>query len=94
MALQVSWIEPSTQVMAPNAYAKVIGIQVDAIQQTVDVTVGLFVSQVAYNLNAVPFSMFHFQPAYATLLGQTVDVRAACYTYMLQLPQFAGAISV
>lgn len=95
MALQTSWTDPDTQVTAPTAYARVIGINVDAINQIIDLTIGLYYTQAARAAGGKPFAPpFHAWPAYAALLGEAVDVRAAAYNFLKTLPEFTGASDV
>jgi hypothetical protein len=78
-ALQLSWSDPTTEVTAPTAYARVTSIHVDAINTTVDISVGLYATAAARTDGKAPFSTYHAWPDYNALLGQAVDVRAAAY---------------
>jgi hypothetical protein len=95
MALQTSWLATNTQVQAPTAYARIITMHIDAIAQTVDLTVGLYVTAAARTAGAAPYDIFHAWPPYIQFLGQPIDVRAAAYNWLVaNVPAFAGAISV
>ncbi len=94
MALSLAWTDPATQVSAPVAYAKIISIHVDAVYETVNLEVGIYANGFAQQTGAPPFSRFHGWPDYASLLGQTIDVRAAAYTYLKSLTEFSGAVDV
>lgn len=72
-----------------------IGINVDCIAQTIDLTIGMYATEAAYNTpNTLPFDTYHAWPNYAALLGQPVDVRAASYEFLMTLPIFMTAINV
>ncbi len=92
MALQLAWTDPITQVSAPTAYARVVSIVVDAVYLTVDLGIGLYATAAAREAGAPPFSMYHAWPDYESLLGTTVDVRAASYAFLKTLDAFAGAV--
>lgn len=95
MALQVVWQDPTTQVTASAAYARVVSIHVDANAQTIDLAVGLYATALARNtLDAPPFTVFHAWPDYAEFLGTPVDVRAAAYAFLKTLPPFAQSADV
>ena len=95
MALQLTWTANQTQVQAPATYARIIALTIDGIAQTVDVTIGLYVTAAARTAGAAPFDIFHAWPPYAQFLGQTVDVRAAAYGWLkANVPAFSGALDV
>lgn len=95
IALQVAWTDATTQITVDEAYVRVVDIHVDAIAQTIDLTVGLYASAAAQAAGAKPFApLFHAWPLYASFLGESVDVRAAAYGYIKTLPGFADATDV
>lgn len=94
MALQTSYTDPITGVTAATAYVRVIGIVVDCVAQTIDLTVGIYADAAARTNGNMPFGTFHAWPSYAAFLGQSVDVRAAAYGYLATLSQFSGSTSV
>jgi hypothetical protein len=81
-------------VTSPIAYARVISITVDALAQTIDLGIGIYASAVARNSDALPFDTFHAWPNYGAFLGHPIDVRAATYVYLKQLPQFTFSADV
>lgn len=92
MALELAWTDPTTQIQVPTAYAKIVSIHVDAVAETVDILVGLYVTALARQDGSMPFGQYHAWPDYDTLLGQTIDVRAAAYGFLKTLDAFTGAI--
>jgi hypothetical protein len=93
-ALQVSYTDPTTEVTAASAYARIVGINVDAISQTIDLTVGVYATAAARTAGSLPFGTYHAWPDYATFLNQTVNVRAAAYNFLKSLTPFYGATDV
>lgn len=95
IALQVVWTDPTTQVTASAAYARVVYIHVDADAMTIDLAVGLYATALARNtLGAPPFTIYHAWPPYLEFLGTPVDVRSAAYAYLQTLPEFAQSADV
>jgi hypothetical protein len=87
----LAWTNQRTSVTLPAAYARLVGINVDVIAQTVDLSVGIYADEAARVKGAAPDDVYHAWPDFAAMLGLPVDVRAASYAMLKTLPAFAGA---
>jgi hypothetical protein len=94
MALQFNYNDPSTLIVAPTCYAKILSILIDVIPQIIDVRVGLFYMKAASDGGQRPFAEYHGYPPFAVIMGGPINIPVASYNYMKTLPLFALAVDV
>jgi hypothetical protein len=96
MALQISFTDPATKVVAPTAYARLLYINIDAVAALVDVAVGFYVTQAARAAGGVPLVTMHFWPPIAAVASAVipVDIQTSLYTFLHTQAIFSGATDV
>lgn len=94
MALQLNYSDPDTKVVAPAAYARILSLHIAAVEQTIDVVIGLYVDAAARQAGGTPLAIFHGWPPFAAVMNGPVTIQAAVYQFAKTLPLFAAATDV
>lgn len=94
MALQVSYTDPATKLVVPTAYVRILSITIDAITQTVDVSLGIYATAAARTAGGTPLMNYHAWPPFSAIMNGPIDIPVAAYNYVKALPVFSGASDV
>lgn len=88
MALQMNFTADDGTVY-PACYIPLVNVIADPVDAVV--TVNYYADKAAFEAGAAPLQLRSFQTATSDLSGNIIP---AAYTYLLTLPDFAGAIEV
>ena len=94
MALQASYTDPASKIVLPTAYVRILSIHIDAVEQTIDVTLGIYSTSAARQAGGTPLMMYHAWPPFSAIMSGPIDIPVASYTYVKTLPIFVGAVDV
>lgn len=99
MALQISLADCNVGIPCPQAYATIAHLSFDANSNVVQVAVNIYANQAAFAAGKTPVGGGVYSGAAGTdipLLTQSLPngVLGTLYTWLLTLPDFAGATQV
>jgi len=94
MALQFNYTDPATLVVAPTCYARLLSLHIDALTQTIDVAVGLYLDAAARTAGGTPLAIYHAWPPFAAIMGGPVNIPVAAYNFVKTQPGFTSATDV
>lgn len=94
MAIQVAYTDGATKISVPTAYVRILSINIDAVAQTITVTLGIYASASARQAGGTPLVMYWAWPPFSSIMNGPVDIPVAAYNYVKTLPVFAGAVDV
>jgi hypothetical protein len=96
LALQINFTDPTTKIVAPACYARILYMNIDALGSLVDIAVGLYFNAAARTAGGTPLVMMHFWPPIAQVatVPIPVDIQTSLYTYLKAQAFFSGAVDV
>ena len=99
MALQINLPDTNVGLPAPEAYARIVGMNIDILGDKLQVAVNVYANKAARDTGKAPVGGGVFETKLSDAASPVLDennagIRAACYAWLKSQPTFAGSQDV